>query len=96
MNSVRRISVQRIRTGVNEQFFFDRYDSYRIRWNGSSHLISTWSGSGWGSESAYSYYDNNRRYDFPYGTDQIVKYIDGSIELLFGQIHLESPFEGMV
>lgn len=72
--------------GANEQFFFDRNNSYRIRWDGSSHWISTWSGSDWGSESAYSYYDDNfTRHDCPYGTDQIVKYIDGSIELLFGQ-----------
>lgn len=72
--------------GVNEQVFYYNNTLYKVSWDGTSHYISVWNGSSWGTPAAYTYVDNGTTYDCAYGTEQIVHYIDGTMELLFSQL----------
>lgn len=69
--------------GVNDQVFYYNSTLYKVSWDGTSHYISEWTGSAWGTPAAYTYVDNGVTHDCAYGTDQIIHYIDGTIELLF-------------
>ena len=72
--------------GINEQYFHDGTNSYRVDWDGTSHYISTWDAetSTWTDRRAYHKIEGSTISDMAYGCNQIYHMIDGTMELLFG------------
>ena len=69
-----------------EQYFHDGTDSYKVDWDGTSHYISTWVNGGWHDRIPYLKIDGSSTSDMAYGVDEIVHFIDGTIETLHGTV----------
>ena len=72
--------------GYTDWYFHDGTYSYKVSWNGTEHTLQRWEGSGWSTAQLYLKYNSSGiSSDCAYDTSNIIRYIDGSIELIWGK-----------
>lgn len=68
----------------NDWYFHDGTYSYKIRWTGTTHTIQRWNGSSWGTVRNYRKLDSSGiDTECAYSTSNIIRYTDGSLEMLW-------------
>lgn len=73
--------------GLNpeDQYFDDGDYCYRITYENNAHYVYEWDGSGWTGRTAYLRWDDiPQSYDMLYTADNVIHYIGGGIELIYG------------
>lgn len=67
-------------------FYYGPY-SYRVYWDGSSHMVQEWDSlsDDWGPASVYTKLDDETVTDCAYGAENIIHFMDGTTQLIFGQ-----------
>ena len=72
--------------GYTDWYFHDGTYSYKVSWNGTEHTLQRWEGSNWSTTQLYLKYNSSgTSSDCAYDTSNIIRYIDGSIELIWGK-----------
>ena len=72
--------------GYSDWYFHDGTYSYKVFKSGSTHKIQKWEGSSWGTASNYIKYDSFGTSSYcGYDTSYIIRYRDGSLELIWGK-----------
>ena len=69
----------------NNLYFTDGEYSYMVNWNGSTHSLHFWTGTGWDSGTDYLQVDGGVTSDFPYAPDDYILYGERDLECVFGK-----------